>query len=213
MTSNELTRTRRTVATRMALSKITIPHLYVTREIVMENVLAAEREARCGLTARLVHALYAALRAHPTLNGVWVDDNPRYEAEVNIGVAVATERGLVAPTLAGAGDLGPEEIGERLAGLVARARSHQLRVADLTPATFTISNVGMYDVMSALSIIVPPQLAILCTGKIVERVVANDGQIEVRPVMVASVSADHRGVDGEAACGFLGDFGRVLEQE
>jgi len=136
---------------------------------------------------------------------------PHYDTELNIGIAVATDRGLVAPTLARVEELGLEEISEQLRGLISRARNHKLKVQDLTPATFTISNIGMFDVTSALAIIVPPQLAILCTGRVTEKVVAHDGVVAVRPMMVASVSADHRGVDGSVACEFLAGFARALQ--
>ncbi|MET4432944.1 pyruvate/2-oxoglutarate dehydrogenase complex dihydrolipoamide acyltransferase (E2) component [Mycolicibacterium sp. 624] len=194
----------------MALSKSTIPHLYISADVDMSAALTRARDG-IGPTAVMVHAIASALRANPTLNGIWTTDGPDYSEVVSIGIAVSTEGGLVAPTLTDIGMSSASEIADRLRGAVSRARSAGLKASDLEPATFTLSNIGKYGVTSGTSIIVPPQLAILCAGAVIDRPVAIHGTVAVRPTMSITISADHRGVDGAAACQFAADFRRLLE--
>jgi pyruvate dehydrogenase E2 component (dihydrolipoamide acetyltransferase) len=213
------TRMRAAIARRMAQSKQQAPHFYVTAEVEMNPVLAAadrlnagpQREGRISVTAFLIRALAEVLPRHPLFNAVWREDGvlERVEA-VNIGVAVAVDDGLIAPALLDCGGRSLEEIGTALRDLVERTRSGRLRAAEISDATFTLSNLGMYDITGFTAIISPPQVAILATATIEPRAVVRDGRIAVRQMMTATLSADHRAVDGAAAAELLVDLKEVL---
>lgn len=203
----------------MVDSKQRAPHFYVTAELEMEAVMDAAtrlnegrpREERVSLTAFMLRALAAVLPRHPIFNGIWRDDGvlERVEA-VNIGVAVALEDGLVAPALLDCAGREVEEIGASLRDLVDRARKGRLRAAEINDATFTLSNLGMYEVSAFAAIITPPQVAILATGATEPRPVVRNGEVVVRRMMTATLSADHRAVDGAMAGQFLADLKREL---
>jgi pyruvate dehydrogenase E2 component (dihydrolipoamide acetyltransferase) len=213
------TRMRAAIARRMAESKQQAPHFYVTAEVEMDPVLEAaarlnegrQREERISVTAFLIRALAEVLPRHPLFNAVWREDGvlERVDA-VNIGVAVAVDDGLIAPALLDCSGRSLEEIRTALGDLVERTRSGRLRAAEISEATFTLSNLGMYDVTAFTAIISPPQVAILATAKTEPRAVVRDGEIVVRQMMDATLSADHRAVDGAAAAELLVDLKEVL---
>jgi len=199
----------------MELSKTTIPHLYVDIEA---DASAAQRRAQehgVPVTVSMIEAVSAALHQEPSLNGVWREGGPELSSEVNVGLAVDTPDGLLAPTIAVRPGQTTEELAAIVRAAVERARSGRLNAEDLLPATFTMSNIGKFGVRSGTSIIVPPQLAILCVGAIRAEAVVIDDVITIRPRVVLTLSADHRGVDGSAASRCLADiaerFGRVGE--
>jgi pyruvate dehydrogenase E2 component (dihydrolipoamide acetyltransferase) len=213
------TRMRAAIARRLTHSKQQAPHFYVSAEIEIGAVLdAAERlnrarprEERVSVTAFLVRALADVLPRHPLFNAVWREDGvlERVEA-VNVGVAIAVEDGLIAPALLDCVGRSLDEINNALRDLVARTRAGRLRAGEMNDATFTLSNLGMYDIGSFTAIINPPQVAILATAKSEPRAVVRDGQIVVRQVMTATLSADHRAVDGAGAAEMLSDLKEVL---
>jgi pyruvate dehydrogenase E2 component (dihydrolipoamide acetyltransferase) len=207
---------RLAIARRMVESKARAPHFYVETEIPMSAVLErietlADEGAKPTVTAFLAHACARALVEHPRLNAVWRDDEPVPADEVNLGIAVALDDGLVAPALLVAEQLSVRETGERLRDLVDRARSGKLRPLEISGATFTLSNLGMFDVTRFMAIIVPPQVAILATGKIVLHPVLGEDGVEAAPFLNATVSADHRAVDGADVAAFLGSLSKVLQ--
>jgi pyruvate dehydrogenase E2 component (dihydrolipoamide acetyltransferase) len=213
----ELTPMRRAVARRMTDSKQQAPHFYVQTEVATDALTAvleeqsALSEVRITATAALVLACAAALRAQPRFNAVWTDDGLLEADEINVGVAVALDGGLIAPALLGADKLGLVGAAAALRDLVERARARKLRAAEINDATFTLSNLGMFDVSAFTAIVTPPQVAILATGRFVERVVLVDDQPRTVSVLTATLSGDHRAVDGADAARFLEAFKAAIE--
>jgi pyruvate dehydrogenase E2 component (dihydrolipoamide acetyltransferase) len=214
----EQTRMRAGIARRMRESKQQAPHFYVQTEVTMDRMLAelqrlneGDPPARISVTAALVRACASALRAHPAFNGVWTDDGLLHAEEINIGVAIALEDGLLAPALARADRLSLSELAVELRDLAQRAQTQRLTPSEISDATFTLSNLGMFDVSAFTAIITPPQLGILATARPVERWLVRDGEPRQAAVMTATLSADHRAVDGVGAARFLETFKTTLE--
>jgi len=202
---------RRAIARRMTESKQQAPHFYVETDIGMDAALAAAAAREVSVTVLLVRACARALGSHPELNAVWTERGLERSARVNLGVAVALDAGLIAPAILGAQALSVDETAAALRDLVGRARSGGLRGSELTEGTFTLSNLGAFDVTRFTAIIVPPQVAILATGATIETPVASGGEISVRRTMAATLSADHRALDGADAARFLGTLKAMLE--
>jgi pyruvate dehydrogenase E2 component (dihydrolipoyllysine-residue acetyltransferase) len=210
---------RAAIARRMVQSKQQAPHFYVTTELDMEalsdaaDTLNRGREAseRVTLTAFLIRALALTLREHRAFNAVWNGDTLELVDAVNVGVAIALDDGLIAPALLGCDRLGAVEIAAALRDLVARTRAGRLRPPELTDATFTLSNLGMFAVSQFTAIVTPPQVAILATGRTEPRAVVRDGAILARRTMNATLSADHRAVDGAGAARFLETLKSLVE--
>ena len=208
----------RVMAERMTQSWTTVPHFYLVREVNVTR-LATWREragrqagARITYTDLLVRLVAAALRQHPRVNVSWKDGSLVTHADVNIGVAVAIDDGLVVPVLHRADTLTLAEITTRREDLVGRAQAGKLRPVDIQGGTFTISNLGMYGVDAFDAIVNPPQAAILAIGRIADRVVALNGQPAVQPMMVLTLSCDHRAVDGARGAQFLGALAELIEE-
>ncbi|HET7676525.1 MAG TPA: dihydrolipoamide acetyltransferase family protein [Candidatus Limnocylindrales bacterium] len=210
---------RTAIARRMVQSKQQAPHFYVTTEVELDALAAVVdgRDApggsgeRVTLTAYLIRAVALALTRHPELNAVWAGEVLERWDAINIGVAIALDDGLMAPALLDCAGRDVDDIAAGLADLAARTRAGRLRAAEMTEATFTLSNLGMFDVAQFTAIITPPQVAILATGRAYERPVVRDGQIIVRRILSATLSADHRALDGAAAARFLGTLKGLLE--
>jgi pyruvate dehydrogenase E2 component (dihydrolipoamide acetyltransferase) len=213
----EPTLLRRAIARRMSDSKRDAPHFYIEVEVATSEAqlhverLEAQSGERVTMTALLVRATALALRAHPRLNALWTKRGLEHVAPVHVGVAVSLDDGLVAPALLNAHELTVLDTARALGDLVDRARSGKLRPAEMTEATFTLSNLGMFAVSRFTAIITPPQVAVLATGssQIVPRYA--NGDLRPTPVMSATVSADHRAVDGTDVARFLGTFKDLLE--
>jgi pyruvate dehydrogenase E2 component (dihydrolipoamide acetyltransferase) len=202
----------------MVESKQQAPHFYVQTEVAVDGVqsrlaeLNANGEStRITMTAALVRACAAALRAHPRLNAVWTPDGLLEASEINVGIAIALDDGLVAPALLGADHLDPPRTAAALRELAERARAGRLRPAELGGATFTLSNLGMFDVTAFTAIITPPQVAILATARPVERWTLVNGEPAPISMLTATLSADHRALDGADAARFLETFKQALE--
>lgn len=210
---------RKAIARRMAESKQQVPHFYLSAEIEMDALLAAAERANAGraredrvtVTAYLLRAVALTLAEHPAFNAAWNDDVVERWDAINIGVAIALDDGLIAPALLDCGARGIEDLAAGLTDLVARTRAGKLRAAEIGEGTFTLSNLGMFDVTSFTAIITPPQVAILATARTMERAVVRDGEVVVRRVMSATLSSDHRVVDGVGAAGFLGTLKGLIE--
>lgn len=206
----------RLMAERTTQSWTSVPHFFVVREVDAGALLEAREQllakiekthgARPTHTDMLVALVARTLAKHPRMNASWTSEGPRLNPQVNIAVAMAVEDGVVAAVIhnADAADLG--EIVTQRRELRERARTNKLRPADISGATFTISNLGMYHVDAFTAIIHPPQAGILAVGRIADRVVPRDGRPGIRPMVTLTLSCDHRVVDGARAAEFLNDF-------
>jgi pyruvate dehydrogenase E2 component (dihydrolipoamide acetyltransferase) len=214
------TQVARLMAERTTQSWTTAPHFFVTREIDASALLAArekfgpgiekERGVKLSHTDLLVAAVAHALGKHPLVNASWTGDAVRLHPEINVGIAMAVDDGVVVASIPGANTKKLGEIAVLRRDLTDRARSGKLRPADITGATFTISNLGMYQVDAFTAIIVSPQAAILAVGRIADRVVPVDGKPGIRPVMTLTLSCDHRVFDGARAALFLNDLASAI---
>jgi pyruvate dehydrogenase E2 component (dihydrolipoamide acetyltransferase) len=210
---------RRAIARRMTESKQQVPHFYLATEIEMDALLdlvdrtneGRERADRVTVTAFLLRAVALTLAEHPAFNAVWSGDVVERVDAINIGVAIALDDGLIAPALLDCRDRGVPDLASGLADLVARTRAGKLRAPEINDATFTLSNLGMFDITAFTAIITPPQVAILATARTVERPVARDGEVVVRRIMTATLSSDHRVVDGVGGARLLGTLKGLLE--
>ncbi|MEX2183587.1 MAG: dihydrolipoamide acetyltransferase family protein [Chloroflexota bacterium] len=208
---------RRAIARRMVESKQHAPHFYVSTEIEMDSLLDLVdatnegRGQRITVTAYLLRAVAVTLAEHPAFNAVWNGDTIERWDAINIGVAIALDDGLIAPALLDCRERGVADLAAGLGDLVSRTRAGKLRAPEIGEGTFTLSNLGMFDVTSFTAIITPPQVAILATAKTVERPVVRDGAVISRRVMGATLSSDHRVVDGVGAARFLGTLKALLE--
>ena len=207
---------RAAIARRMVESKTRAPHFYVEADVPMTAVLAAVEgaagDSRPTVTAYLVRACTVALRRHPRLNARWREDVLEVADTVNLGVAVALDDGLVAPALVGAEQLDVAGTAEALRDLVARARAGRLKPPELAEGTFTLSNLGMFDVARFTAIIVPPQVAIMATGRTLPRLELHGASVVSVPTLTATVSADHRALDGTDVAAFLQTFKELLRE-
>jgi pyruvate dehydrogenase E2 component (dihydrolipoamide acetyltransferase) len=208
----------RVMAERMTQSWTSVPHFYLVREVDASRLIAWRERltrkpgAKITYTDLLVKLVAAALREHARVRVSWKDGALVQHDEVNVGLAVAIEDGLVVPVIHRADTLPLTEIAARRDELVTRAQSGKLRPADITGGIFTISNLGMYGVDAFNAIVNPPQAAILAVGRIADRVVPVDGQPAVRPIMVLTLSCDHRAVDGARGAQFLGALADLIEE-
>ena len=202
---------RKITAERVATSFRTAPHSYVTMEVDMTCAAAVREKSHASYTALLVYATAQALQEHPTANSTLVNGSVRIYESVNIGVAVSTEGGLVVPVIPDAERKPLEKISTELEELAKKAREGKLTKEQLAGGTFTVTNLGMYQVDMFLPIINPPEAAILAAGRIVNRPVAFEGEVTVRPVMSLTLAYDHRILDGVPAAEFLGKVKKKIE--
>ena len=205
----------RIMAERTTQSWTTVPHFFVTRE-VDATALNATRErwipiiekshgVKVTHTDFIVAAVARALHLHPRMNGSWANDKISLNSHVNVALAMAVENAVVTAVIKDTDRIGLGDIAKQRKELAERARANRLQPADITGATFTISNLGMFNVDAFTAIIVPPQAGILAVGAIADRVVAANGMIGVRPTLNVTLSSDHRVVDGARAAAFLND--------
>ncbi len=207
---------RRAIAERMTESLQTMAQVTLTTEAdvtgLVEFVDRLKPKVDISYTAVLVKAVAAALRQHPILNSTLVGDEIRLLDEINIGVGVALEDGLIVPVIRNADRLKLAEIDRELKRLAAAARAGTLTVDEVTGGTFTISNLGMYGIDAFTPIINPPEAAILGVGRIIEKPAVYRGQVAVRSLMTLSLTFDHRIVDGAPAAAFLQTLAAMLAQ-
>ncbi|MCC6850423.1 MAG: 2-oxo acid dehydrogenase subunit E2 [Deltaproteobacteria bacterium] len=216
----ELSRMRQAIARRMSESFRDVPHFAVTAEIDMSEAVrlkaALEKEAVFEAPVTYTHmVLKAAARAlarHPRLNASYRDGAIELHAEVNLGMAVSVEDGLIVPVLRRADERSLGEIASEARRLVALAKQGRFASEDLSGGTCTVSNMGMLDVESFTAVINPPQAAILAVGAIKQRPVVRAGVVAAAHTMFVTVSCDHRIVDGVMAGRFLEELKRLLEQ-
>lgn len=213
-----LGRPRRTVAQRMVEAKGPVPHFYVTVEIRMDAALDLRRQLNAALGEKVVSvndlvvkAAALALRAFPNLNASYRGETVLRYGEVHVGVAVDRPEGLIVPVIRHADRKGLVAIAREARDLAERARTGRLRPEELEGGTFTVSNLGMFEVEAFAAIINPPQAAILAVGTALARAVVDGGQVRAAHVMKATLSADHRVTDGAEAARYLAELRRLLE--
>jgi pyruvate dehydrogenase E2 component (dihydrolipoamide acetyltransferase) len=208
----------RLMAERMTASWTTAPHFYLVREVNVSRLVSWRDRASKATGARLTYTdlliklVAATLARHPQVNAAWRDGAIVRNADVNIGLAVAIEDGLIVPVIHRADGLSLGEIAARREDLVSRSQAGKLRPADIQGAGFTVSNLGMYGVDAFNAIVNPPQAAILAAGRIADRVVALDGRPTVQPTMLLTLSCDHRALDGARAAQFLTALADLIEE-
>ena len=210
---------RNVITKRLVESKAPIPHFYVTSEIDMERAIYMKKSLRThkkeipvSFNDVMIKATAMALKQFPALNALFQGDKIRYYNVVHMGFAVALEDGLITPVVRNADTKSLFTIAEESRELVERAKEKKLKPEEYTGATFTISNLGMYDVDNFSAIINPPEGAILAVGSIVEKPVVVDDKIEIRSRMKVTVSCDHRVIDGVTAAEFLQELKMDLEK-
>jgi pyruvate dehydrogenase E2 component (dihydrolipoamide acetyltransferase) len=213
-----MSRAWQVMAERITHSWTTAPHFYLVREVAAGNFMAwrqvaQERAvAKITFTDLLIKVVAQALEMHPRVNASWINGAIHFNPDINIGLAVATDDGLIVPVIHGAGGKPLAQLAIERDAIVSRALSDRLKLDDLMGGTFTISNLGMYGIDAFNAVINPPQAAILAVGRIAERVVPVDGQPAVRPMMTLTLSLDHRVVDGARGAEFLDTLAGYIEE-
>jgi pyruvate dehydrogenase E2 component (dihydrolipoamide acetyltransferase) len=209
---------RKTIARRLAESKFSAPHFYLTLAIDMDEAIAARKaiNAQDGVKVSfndlVIKAAAIALKKHPAINAAWMEDKIRYNKHVHIGVAVAVDDGLLVPVVRHADAKALTAINAEVRDYAEKARNKKLQPQDWEGNTFTISNLGMFGIEEFTAIINPPDSCILAVGGINEVPVVKDGQIVPGNVMKVTLSCDHRVVDGASGAAFLQTFKGLLEQ-
>jgi pyruvate dehydrogenase E2 component (dihydrolipoamide acetyltransferase) len=216
----ELTPMLKAVATRMAQSKQTVPHFYVESEIDMTRAMQLRAELNSGLADSgdkisvndlIVRASAQALIQHPQAHRSYVDGKHVYHAHANIGIAVALDDGLIVPVVVDADTKPVREISRETRDLAGRARAGKLKQREIEGATFSVSNLGMFDVANFEAIINPPESAIIAVGATVDRPVVVDGEIAVRKIMRVTLSCDHRACSGADGAKLLQTIKQLLQ--
>src|SRR6266567_3406594 len=209
---------RRTIAKRLVTSLGPVPHFFLTTEIDMERAADLRRainelypDAKISINDVIIKVAAAALIQHPQVNASFQEKNIRYYEHADIGVAVATENGLITPVVRSADLKSLPEIGAEVRELAERARARKLKPEEYTGATFSISNLGMFGIDEFTAVINPPEGAILAIGAMVPRPLVKDGEITIRQTMRVTMSCDHRVIDGATGAQFLQTFKQILE--
>jgi len=208
----------RVMVARLAQAWTATPHFYLTREVNATRLRAWREYAqsrsaeKITYTDLLVRVLALALRQHPRLNAAWRNDTVVLSRDINIGLAVAVEDGLIVPVIHNADGQTLAQIATRRQTLIERAQAGRLSPEELSGGTFTLSNLGMYGVDAFNAIVNPPQAAILAVGRIADRVAPVNGQPAVLPMLTLTLSCDHRVTDGARAAQFLQTLAEALEE-
>jgi pyruvate dehydrogenase E2 component (dihydrolipoamide acetyltransferase) len=213
----EVSQMRKTIARRLAESKFTAPHFYLTMKIEMDAMMAARDSinsvspTKVSFNDLVVKACGVALKEHPQVNAAWMEDHIRYNDHVHVGVAVAVPDGLLVPVIRFADTKRLSEISNEVKDFVIRANDKKLQPQDWEGNTFTVSNLGMFGIDEFTAIINPPDSCIMAVGGIEEIPVVKDGQIVPGNVMKVTLSCDHRVVDGASGAKFLKTFKKLME--
>lgn len=208
---------RKTIARRLSESKFTAPHFYLTMDIDMDEVVKARESVnqiaavKISFNDFVVKAAAAALRQHPAVNSSWLGDRIRTNHHINIGIAVAVDEGLLVPVVRFADSKTLSQIATEVKDYAKRAKEKKLQPQDWEGNTFTISNLGMYNIEEFTAIINPPDACILAVGAIKQVPVVKNGMVQPGNVMKVTLSCDHRVVDGVVGSKFLNTFKALLE--
>ncbi|TND02600.1 MAG: pyruvate dehydrogenase E2 component (dihydrolipoamide acetyltransferase) [Bacteroidetes bacterium] len=216
-TEETVSQMRKTIARRLAESKFSAPHFYLTMEIGMDEAARA-REAinavspvKISYNDLVVRAVAAALRRHPKVNSSWLGDRIRYNQHIHVGVAVAVEEGLLVPVIRFADTKSLSQISAETKTYAQKAKDKKLQPTDWEGNTFTISNLGMFGIEEFTAIINPPDACILAVGGIKDTPVVKNGQVVPGKIMKVTLSCDHRVVDGATGAAFLQTLKSMLE--
>ncbi len=216
-TEETVSQMRKTIARRLAESKFSAPHFYLTMEIDMDEAVKA-REAinavapvKVSFNDMVIRAVAGALKRHPKVNSSWLGDRIRYNNHVHIGVAVAVEDGLLVPVVRFADQKSLSQISSEVKTFAQKAKDKKLQPSDWEGNTFTISNLGMFGIDEFTAIINPPDACILAIGGISDVPVVKNGQVVPGKVMKVTLSCDHRVVDGASGAAFLQTLKAFLE--
>mgnify|MGYP006266166827 FL=1 len=213
----KLSQMRKTIARRLSESKFNAPHFYLKMDIDMERAWESRQHIneylgfKVSFNDMIIKAAAMALRKHPDVNVSWMGDTMRYYKHVHIGVAVAVPEGLIVPVIRHADALSLSAISQEVKRLAQRARDKKLQPEEFQGNTFSISNLGMFDIDEFTGIINPPDACILAAGKIAEQAVVRDGALTKARMMKVTLSCDHRAVDGATGAQFLQTFKALLE--
>jgi pyruvate dehydrogenase E2 component (dihydrolipoamide acetyltransferase) len=209
---------RRTIAKRLVTSLGPVPHFFLTSEIDMERAADLRRsvnelypDAKLSINDVIIKVTAAALIAHPKVNASFQDKMIRHYEHADIGVAVATDNGLITPVVRSADLKSLVEIAAEVRELAGRARARKLKPEEYTGASFSISNLGMFGIDEFTAVINPPEGAILAVGAMAPKPVVKDGSVVVRQTMRVTMSCDHRVIDGATGAQFLQTFKQILE--
>jgi pyruvate dehydrogenase E2 component (dihydrolipoamide acetyltransferase) len=215
-----LTQIRKTIAKRLAASIGPIPHFFLTSEVDMERAAEArealnqqlgEGSGKISFNDIIIKAVALALVQHRACNAWFQDDHIRYWNEVHIGMAVAIEDGLITPVIRNTDVKSLREIGAESRELASRARNRRLKPEEYTGATFSVSNLGMFDIDQFTAVINPPEAGIVAIGSIVPKAVPDGERVTVRRRMRLTMSCDHRVIDGATGAAFLKTLKQMLE--
>ena len=208
---------RKTIAKRLSESKFNAPHYYLTVEYDMSNAIIIREQynsipdMKISYNDIIIKACSLALASNPKLNSQWFDDKIRYNNHIHIGVAVGVDEGLIVPVLKFVDQMSIVDINSKVKDLADRARNKKLTPEEMQGSTFTISNLGMFDIESFTSIINPPNSVILSVGSIVQKPIVKNGNIEVGNTMKVTLACDHRVVDGLTGSKFLQTLREFIE--
>lgn len=208
---------RKTIAKRLAESKFTAPHFYLTMEINMDKAIEARKSineispVKISFNDMVIKAVAAALRQHPDVNVSWLGDKIRKNHHIHVGVAVAVKDGLLVPVIRFADNKSLSHIAVEVKDLAQKAHDKKLQPSDWEGSTFTISNLGMFGIEEFTAIINPPDACILAVGGIKETAIVKNGQLVPGNVMKVTMSCDHRAVDGAVGAAFLKTLKGLLE--
>ncbi len=208
---------RKTIAKRLSESKFNAPHYYLTVEYDMSNAIIIREQynsipdIKISYNDIIIKACSLALASNPKLNSQWFDDKIRYNNHIHIGVAVGVDEGLIVPVLKFVDQMSIVDINSKVKDLADRARNKKLTPEEMQGSTFTISNLGMFDIESFTSIINPPNSVILSVGSIVQKPIVKNGNIEVGNTMKVTLACDHRVVDGLTGSKFLQTLREFIE--
>ena len=213
----EVSQMRKVIARRLAESKFSAPHFYLTMDIDMDNAISARKSIndqgmKVSFNDMVVKACAMALKKHPVINSSWLEDRIRFNEHVHIGVAVAVEDGLLVPVVRHANTKSFAQIGAEVKVFAEKAKAKKLQPQDWEGNTFTISNLGMFGIEEFTAIINPPDACILAVGGIKQVPVVKNGQVVPGNVMKVTLSCDHRVVDGASGAAFLNTIKSFLEQ-
>jgi pyruvate dehydrogenase E2 component (dihydrolipoamide acetyltransferase) len=216
-TDQPLSQMRKAIARATTQSKAPVPHFYLTGEIDMEqaeqfrNQYKSNRTMHPSITDLLIKAAAIALTRHPEINVSFTGHAIRRHERVDIGIAVGIDDGLITPVIRNCGMKSLSDISDESKTLIDRARNKHLQPQEYTDATFSISNLGMFEVENFIAILIPPQAASIAVGSIRDVPVVKEGRIEAGRRMKVTLSCDHRALDGVQGAGFLKEFKRILE--
>ena len=217
MTMQPLSQMRKTIASRLSQSKFTAPHFYLTSEVDVENLISLRQNINQTLDEKIsfndiiIKAVAFSLRKHPNINVSWSEDNIILNENINIGVAIAVDEGLLVPVIKNADKNSILDISNKIKDFAERSRNKKINLEELSGNTFTVSNLGMFGIDEFTAIINPPDACILAVGAIKQKPIVKNNEIAIGNVMKVTLSSDHRLVDGAEGAKFLKTLKTVLE--